>query len=89
MAAPNLDNSQTAHHVICMKKFVPAESDAVHSSPEPIPGNSSIEDFVVMARPMQLRVDFAARSFNSLLDELDVDDYVEKESRDRRTESLA
>ena len=71
-----------------MKKFVPAESDAVHSSPEPIPGNSSIEDFVVMARPMQLRVDFAARSFNSLLDELDVDDYVEKQGKNRLSQSL-
>ena len=72
-----------------MKKVMPAESDAVHPNPETIPENSSMGDFVVMARPMQLRVDFAARSFNSLLDELDVDDYVEKESRDRRTESLA
>ncbi len=72
-----------------MKKVVNAESDAVRSSLEPTPGNSTMGDFIVMAHPMHLRAKFADRSFNSLLDELDMDDYIEKESKDRRTESLA
>jgi hypothetical protein len=64
-----------------MKEIMNAGTDAARSNLESIPENSALEDFVVMARPMHLRTKFAASSFNSLLDELDVDEYIEKQDK--------